>query len=202
MRFLPNILIVLFFLVRYPLQETLYSINEWGTYFFEIFFIILTLVIFRKNRGHFNKLNFKDLALLLLAFGFGISVRGSMNPLGLYLPWALDNWPDIIMLLAAGPILEELLYRQAFWILIEKITKNTWAIIATTTLLFALGHLYPYMHVDPFFKTFVLYQTTYTLILGLLCGSVYSRGKNILSPILIHIVFNLGFYLAHLAFPN
>ena len=198
MRLLPNILIVLFFLVRYPFQEALYALNEWGTYLFEIFFILITLIIFRKNRGHFQKLNLKDLSIIILAFGFGLSVRGAMNPLELYVPWALDNWQDIVMLILAGPILEELLYRQAFWILLEKMTKNKWTVIVTTTLLFTLGHFYPYLSVDPFFKTFVLYQTAYTCVLGLLCGTIYSRGKNILSPIVTHIVFNIGFYLANL----
>ena len=49
------------------------------------------------------------------------------------------------------------------------------------------------------FRSFVLYQTLYVIILGLAAGWQRLRQNSILAGILLHFSFNLGFYIASTA---
>ncbi|MBS1960232.1 MAG: CPBP family intramembrane metalloprotease [Bdellovibrionales bacterium] len=106
----------------------------------------------------------------------------------------------IALLLVVGSIIEELLYRQALWFSLEAMTDRwprvvAWAPLVVTALLFSIGHLEAYSTVPPEYKSFVLFQTGYTLALGLWWGRIYQEGRSVGLTILLHMGYNFGFLL-------
>jgi membrane protease YdiL (CAAX protease family) len=77
------------------------------------------------------------------------------------------------------PIYEELFYRGIGVGLLTKSGVNNFTSVFITSIFFSIVHL-------P-----VISQSISAFFLGLLCSYVYLKEKNILYPILIHIVYNL-----------
>jgi membrane protease YdiL (CAAX protease family) len=98
-------------------------------------------------------------------------------------------------LLAVAPILEELVFRFTLFAAIKRATDETKAWIITS-LLFSYSHLHAIWFVPTEYSKFLIYQTAYTLPLGLVCGFMVRKRGSLIAAILVHAAFNLGFYFA------
>ncbi|MBI3534181.1 MAG: CPBP family intramembrane metalloprotease [Deltaproteobacteria bacterium] len=100
------------------------------------------------------------------------------------------------LLLFVGPVLEEFLFRQAFWSLFRRALRTQKGAWIATALVFAFGHFFAYFFVPPELKSFVIYQTTYAFGLGVWWGyGIYKTGA-ISYTISLHFLFNFGFFIA------
>jgi membrane protease YdiL (CAAX protease family) len=102
-------------------------------------------------------------------------------------------------LLLVAPILEELIFRFALWEAVSDFIKNEELQVWISSLFFSLGHLVAMYMLSPDFRPFVLYQSMYVIILGFGVSQMRIKTGGVLGSILIHFLFNLGFYLGSLA---
>jgi hypothetical protein len=116
----------------------------------------------------------------------------------LLIPFDFSSTETLVLLLAVGPVLEELLYRGAIWRLFEFLFtgagQRTWMIVIATSLLFSFSHYHAVFSVPEEFQGFIHFQTLYTLGLGLACAFLRWR-VGLLGSILGHVLFNVGFWL-------
>ena len=97
-----------------------------------------------------------------------------------------DLWITIPLVAVAGPVVEELLFRK---FLIDRVSMYGDKIaIVVSAIAFGLFHGN-------------LYQILYAAVLGLLLAYVYTRTRNILYPILLHVAVNLFSTLSVLLIP-
>ncbi|MCB0349385.1 MAG: CPBP family intramembrane metalloprotease, partial [Bdellovibrionales bacterium] len=68
-----------------------------------------------------------------------------------------------------------------------------------TSVLFSYSHFHAFWFIAPDIKAFIYYQTVYTLGLGLACGYAVYKHKSLGGAMLIHGLFNLGFYVGALS---
>ena len=111
------------------------------------------------------------------------------------MPFAFVSKLELKVLVLA-PILEELVFRKAFfWPLIKKNWDKRVILVLTSTL-FSLSHLGAYFILPEAYKGFILLQVGYTFLLGIVIGHSFLRHQSILWCILHHFIFNLVFYLS------
>ncbi|OQW46105.1 MAG: hypothetical protein A4S09_16860 [Proteobacteria bacterium SG_bin7] len=186
------ILLFVYIGLRFIYPASLDQIGPYAPYAFEVIFCINAVYLFRsrlKLKIKFNKTIFWYLLTTTVA---GFCVFSLALPLGLFIPFNLKNPELIFLLIVIGPILEEFIFRFAFWHALEKLFSNKLA-LPLTTVIFSYSHFQAYFLVPADFKHFVIYQTIYTLFLGWWLGSCYRKYSVLSIPILFHIVFNLGF---------
>ena len=94
-----------------------------------------------------------------------------------------------------APLVEELIFRFTFQNLISKSINNKKLVIILSALLFSLSHAFAFTFLPKAFFPFIFLQVIYTFFLGLFCAKSFYN-NNILSPYLIHFIFNLFFYTA------
>lgn len=136
----------------------------------------------------------------LLKYGVVFLILGASSFLGakafnILVPFDFNRPRDIFSLLIIAPILEEFLFRFAYWEPFNRLFKSKTLTLIINSLLFSLSHFVAYFYVPESFHDFVFYQSIYTLILGFLLGVTYIKTNNLLYPIFYHFYFNLGFYL-------
>jgi len=152
----------------------------------------------KKDRKYYQEkenLNIFKLNKEILFFAFLIGIFASMGISKLVTLFPIDNilgsyqkvqtsfsentLPlQIIVLVIAGPILEELLFRGIIFYRIKKYTDAiTGAYISS--IIFGIYH-------------FNLVQGLYGAMLGILLSFVYEKQKSILAPIILHIGANLA----------
>ena len=90
---------------------------------------------------------------------------------------------------------EELVFRLALWEPLKALLPSKNFVLVTSALLFSVGHLIALWAVPAEYKAFVLVQTFYVILLGLGAGYRKLKTESVLSAILVHFGFNLGFYL-------
>ena len=100
-----------------------------------------------------------------------------------------------IHLLIIAPILEELLFRHTLITLLQKgkFSPNTLAIVSAA--LFSLSHLIILHKIDKVFVGFIIFQGFYTFCLGWICAMSFIKDKSLISPYVIHLFFNMIFYI-------
>lgn len=189
-----SLLFIAFYLfVRFPFDQRLYDLSPYASYLFECFFIGLVYRVFQEKwQWKGRTLPKWEIPLSFLA-GFCIFHLGSF--LGISIPFSFQSLEVILFLLLIGPILEELLFRQTFWVLLSRIFKNPRVVLVTTALLFSFGHFYAFFRVPEFVYPFIFYQAAYTFLLGLWWGYRRNQNKNITQPIALHMSLNFGFFL-------
>ena len=111
------------------------------------------------------------------------------------IPFDATSFETRLFLLAVAPILEELLFRQTFWKQLEVLRLPKASAWVLTSVFFSFAHLNAIRFVPTELFTFIYYQAGYTLLLGLACGWVRQKDGTVVSAILLHAVFNLGFFL-------
>lgn len=191
-----NLLILfLYILIRFFLTSWLDSLGTYSSYFFEIITLILFSAVNYKSA--FSKPNFKlqFLFISLIFLPLGFIVYFLLRPLNITLPIDISSTEILFFLLMVAPILEEFIFRFFIWKNLEFLKLSSAKILVITSLLFSYSHLHAIWFFDNSFYPFILYQSTYTLIVGLLLGLINKKTNSILYPIVSHFLFNFGFYL-------
>ena len=183
----------LYIFVRFTGYKYLASINQYSTYLFEVCFVGICIYIFRK------KVNFKvtfDKGVAISSMGafiFGILIVALSKFFNLTIPFTINSSETIFFLLVVAPILEEFLYRFSIWHLLNNFSSKIIFILISTASLFAYAHFHPYSTSPSIFKSFIVFQTIYAVIIGFWFGYIYHKTKSLSYIILLHFLLNLGF---------
>ena len=198
-RVLGAVLAVFYLIVTFLFTPWLESAGDYASYIFEVIFVAIMWFLYRSR----IKFSYDAKRDLLRDFAPSIVVGAAAfllaKPLGLIVPFDLRNGEAILFLLLIGPILEELIFRMALWEQLQDLTKQPYVVLTITTLLFAYAHFQAIWFVPQEIHPFVIYQTSYVVPLALYCGLRRIQTGSMTSPIVIHLAFNLGFFLASFA---
>lgn len=187
-------LLIIYICVQYIFADKLSVSSIYFTYYFDLGFIIVTWIIY-PGKISFTPIKTRRLFSLVLFLISGILIHLSAIKLHFKIPFEFSLPIVILFLLFIGPILEELIFRYAFWEISKRIYKRKYFEILFTAAMFSFSHLYAFWVVTKELQTFVLFQTVYTFFLGLILGFYRHRYDSIIFSILAHMAFNLGFYL-------
>jgi membrane protease YdiL (CAAX protease family) len=80
----------------------------------------------------------------------------------------------------------------------NRLCKNKEAEHWASAIFFSIGHLIAIFTLPPDFRPFVLYQGMYVIILSLGASTMRVATRGVLGPVILHAIFNLGFYLGSL----
>jgi membrane protease YdiL (CAAX protease family) len=187
---------IAYFGLRYGGGKYLEDFGQHGPELFDLAFCGLVLLGFFRNRIRLIFTPTKIWALhCLLMLGFGVLVSKWAHSNGIPIPFELSNFTILFMLLLGGPVLEEILFRLTLWLPLQDAFKRRWLVLMISTLFFVSSHGVSYFGVPPEYKIFVIYQLVYVSILGLYLGWVMSKVKTVTLTIILHALFNLGFFL-------
>lgn len=101
-----------------------------------------------------------------------------------------------LQILILAPIVEELVFRQAFYGAFRKYFQKDSHNLLLNSALFSLSHLPAIWFLPAEFKPFIIAQLIYTFFLGWLCAKSRLKSGSVYEPILLHFLFNLVFYVA------
>jgi membrane protease YdiL (CAAX protease family) len=192
-------IIAIYAIIRFGMTRKLDAMGAYASYVFELGLVVMAAIYYRKR----IRLQIDRIQEVLLSFAPGL-VGGTLiylglKPLGIAAPFEMRTFEPILLLVLVGPILEELIFRFTLWNpLLDLSRKGRGGVRSTlivTSLLFAYAHLHVIWFVGPELRAFIAYQTIYVLALAAYCGWRLIRTGSILSPIVVHIGFNLGFFL-------
>ena len=176
------------------LDDWLYSLHSYGPYLFEILFVVAVYFITRKNqKGLWFFPNWRGLAFLPVFLGAGSLLCWIILKNDIFVPFQVQEREQLFLLLLGGPVVEEFVFRMALWGIFEKLARSDRISWAFTSLIFSYGHLHAIWSVPEQFKPFIIWQTVYTLFLGISLGAFKLRSNSIYLPILSHVAFNVGF---------
>lgn len=187
----------LYLAVRFALTKQLDALGPYSSYIFEVVCSIIAIGLYSKEflgalrpapgiaRG----------VVLALVSGFGIFEIAKRSSLGI--PFDLKDKETIIFLLLLGPLLEEVIFRFFLWQVSRSLLKLPFTLVITS-LIFSYSHFHAFWFVPSAIHPFIIYQTIYTLGLGLWCGFYLYRHFSLGSAIIIHLGFNLGFFVGSL----
>ncbi len=182
--------------VRFGFSKQLDSAGFYAGYLFEIVMVGLAGIIYHDRIRMKLENPVSELAKAFIpSMVLGAAAFLATKPLGLVVPFDLGSMEAILFLILIGPVLEEFIFRMALWQPLKDLMGPRTALIGTT-LIFAYAHFHAYWFVPAEYKTFVIYQTIYVLGLGFYCGWRLSRTSALTAPLLVHLAFNLGFYLS------
>lgn len=195
-------LVAAYLAVRFLFTRQLDGFGMYASYAFEAAFVALCLALHRKKfRLLPPKLPRAFLAQAAAALMLGMAVYQATKPFDIVIPFDFTRAETVFFLLAVGPLLEELLFRQALWHALGSALKDPRRVLLATAALFSFAHFHAYFFMPEPLQPFVLYQTAYTLALGLWWGFSFQRSEQaFLVPLTLHFGFNLGFYLGFRAF--
>ena len=179
----------------FPWDKVMANVSISPSYLFDLIFIGAT-VFFFKSKLKIGKSSVKLFTIkLLLSFVFASLCIGVINLMGLVAPFKFVD-KLFIQVLILAPIIEELIFREAFYTVFKRAgLPSIWQGLINSAL-FSLSHLPAIWILPAEFKSFVIFQLIYTFVLGWVCFKSREVSKGILEPILIHLVFNLVFYMA------
>ena len=129
-KLLPLILIVVYALIHTFIREYVLFVE---------FAYALAVLFILKDRVKFKFAADRFFAALVVAFPFlGILIFEGMNALRLPQPFDMSTPFGILLLIFVGPIVEELLFRGAFWAILKKIfDKDIYVVMAVTLIFFS-----------------------------------------------------------------
>lgn len=183
----------------YGLNER-YSILSGGSlYLFEIIFIALSMLYFWKRglaQQLVSKLSGSDSLLLGANLILGFVTFHGAKLVGATVPFNINSLSICLMLVVVAPILEELIFRHALFIPLQKLLKSTPLVILITSLIFSYSHFRAFFGGSGAIRTFVIYQSVYTFLIALLWGFYRIKRKSLVLAMLMHAAFNLGFGIA------
>jgi membrane protease YdiL (CAAX protease family) len=185
-----------YMIVRFGLTAQLDFLGTYASYVLEFITVGIVLFLYRKNiSGSFllNSAIVKPAVFSLLA---GFSVYNLSSRIGVAIPFDFKGLELLIFLLLVAPVLEELVFRFFLWKATTWLTLNRVTTLILTSVFFSYAHLHAIWFSPSEIHGFLIYQTIYTLFLGLACGYMVFKWNSVLGAILVHFTFNLGFYLA------
>ena len=191
MKIFAALYVFAYFLIRYVLLERITG-SEIAIYAFEVFFVVVGLFVFKFTKPKWVRINPIGLLITLVCGGF-VFCFTQLN--SWIVPLDFQSIQTVVLLLIVAPILEEFIYRYALWNAIERV-GNVRISFALTSVLFSLSHFYAYFFVPEEYKGFVTFQAIYTLGLALTCGYQRMKKNSVFPAIVLHFLFNLGFYIA------
>jgi membrane protease YdiL (CAAX protease family) len=185
----------LYIIVKFCFTQQLDSLGVYASYTFEAVFVTLVAFYYRKRLSF--KFNWKDELKLSFtpALVLGFIVFLLARPLGISIPFDLRSKETILFLLFIGPVLEEFIFRMALWQPLMDLFKKQNVTLIITTLIFSYAHFHSYWFVPAQIFPFIYYQSTYVIFLALYCGYRLIKTNSMISPIAVHMGFNLGFFL-------
>ncbi|HLT22531.1 MAG TPA: type II CAAX endopeptidase family protein [Bacteriovoracaceae bacterium] len=165
------------------------------SYIFDLAFALVICFFFRlpwkfKWKGPRNTILFISQSIILAVFSISAAWFWSMP-----VPFRLVGHLEWHLLLFA-PVLEELIFRQTFQRFLIKRLGGKRVTSMLVAAIFAFSHLIALRVLPDEYIPFIGFQVFYTFVLGVICGQALLRTHSILSPILIHFLFNLCFYFA------
>jgi membrane protease YdiL (CAAX protease family) len=197
-RYTYALVLVSFLYTSYFQQNLMVAIASDVPYYFELFFSITLCLLFRKEINWRPAIDLKSklnwAMILLLPLGSLCAIMAKKN--GWTQPFTLGSPEMVWLLLLWGPILETLLYQGALWILCRKVLKSNLAAYLASCFLFSFGHFYGTFLAPVDFHSFIYFQTFYTLLLALAIGYYTFKDRDLIRPLVAHMLFNLGFYIA------
>lgn len=162
---------------------------------FDVFLIVSGVSLLRQ-KVWMGDIEWKGFAIRgLCVVAIAILCVGLTNLLGLSSPFRYLEQP-FLQLLVMAPILEELVFRGVFFGLGEKARVKSDVNVLYNSLLFSLSHVPAIWILEREFHTFIVFQMFYTLALGFICSQSRLKSQGLLSPVLLHFLFNLVFYIA------
>jgi membrane protease YdiL (CAAX protease family) len=193
-----NGLAFLYLVIRFGFTSNLDSLGEFASYILEALLVAFSIILswnsFRELFKFHRSIFLSSIGSLI--FGFAIFKFAVFS--NILIPFDLQGVQTIAFLLLISPILEELIFRFFLWKPTDSLTKRPFLSWVITSIVFSYSHLHAIWFAPKEIHPFVMYQTVYTLILGLSCGYFVYKHNSILGGMLIHFFFNLGFYLAFL----
>ncbi len=191
------LLLLLFFLYLIPSFTFDLYFDFWKGYFpyyYEAAYVVIALIIFKKEiilRVQDSKALSYGMVRYFLG---GVLAVVFARLFSTKMPFDLTDKTTMVFLLLIGPVIEELIFRFSLWKIIERVTKSQKAAFYVTAILFSLAHFKAVLVISVPYLTFVTFQSLYTFLLAVNLGSRYMKNKNILEMIVLHIVFNFGFW--------
>lgn len=192
--------ILLFYLiVEFGFGHVLDQWHAWARYAFEIGFAAAAIVLQSLRvqfRFPFDKRYAAQLPLALLG---GTTAYAACAWLDFNIPFDFTNAKELTLFLLLGPVIEELVYRQALFPAMERLYRERWPALLANAALFAYSHFYAYFFVPEEFRPFILGQSAYAFLAGLWWARTFQRTRSVTASTALHVVFNFGFYLGVLA---
>ena len=153
-------------------------INNYCIYILLIYYCLVIIYLYTKNKKKEQKLSLKSHFILLL-LGTSLAVIYNMIIYKL-IPPTTNTITLILPLISSGiigPIFEEILFR---YLLFNRLNEkyNTIKAIIIDSIIFAVIHINPI-------------KIVYAFILGIILNLSYHKYKNIKAPILIHMSANI-----------
>ncbi len=167
-------------------------------YIVDISFVLISLVIYWQNLRFKFKLKTVNSFYLILSVIAGMSVYFLAVKNLFMIPFDFSHIKNIMLLILLGPLLEELIFRFSLWVPLMRIIKNKKIVILLTAFVFSYAHYQVIYLLPKDLYSFIYFQTFYTFILGIFWGWRLVKTSNFLSPLLLHIFFNTGFYFGYL----
>jgi membrane protease YdiL (CAAX protease family) len=163
------------------------------SYLFDLLFVALTFFILKK-RNILGELTLKGTlirtgAACLMAIACIAIIKSS----GLQSPFKFIEYKGLQLLLFA-PLIEELVFRGAFFEIFYKSRLRPQIALLLNSILFSFSHSAGFFYLPVEFHQFIVFQLVYTLFLGWMCSKSRFKSQGILEPIILHFVFNLMFY--------
>lgn len=189
--------LLLYSIPRFAFPDSLKIFGPYGSYVFEGLFFGACAFWYRSRIGLLRPLSSPFAVHVMAALGGGFLVYRGAGFLGLTIPFNLTSYETLLFLLFIGPLIEELIFRQALWWPVQDLFgRRSLPTITTTAFIFAFAHFHAFFFVGEDLRAFVCFQSGYALLIGLWWGWALVRWKTPLAPFLLHLIFNLGFFLA------
>lgn len=165
------------------------------SYVFDIIFVLIMTISFRlfnfKLFVHIKGFISRAIAVI----GAGIFSLFIVNLFGFKAPFKyIDHL--FVQILILAPIVEELVFRHAFFGAFDRVFHNKNYNILLNSILFSLSHLPGVWFLPVEFRSFIYIQLVYTFLIGWICAKSRMKSRAVYEPIILHFIFNFIFYMA------
>lgn len=202
MNYLVILLVPTFYFLMswsFPWDKFQFNSTVSVAYIFDALFGVSVLYAFKKKEV-IGKLSLVGSAIRSLAIAScGAACVYAIIVTGLNSPFRFIEHP-ILQLLIFAPILEELVFRGAFFETFQKMRLRGEVAHSLNTILFSFSHITGLWFLPSEFHSFIVFQMFYTLLLGWVCTKSREKTGGVVEPIILHFIFNLVFYIGVVKF--
>jgi len=173
-----TLFIISFIFALYDIDNLTYYVNNYVSQLSILVNLFICFVIIRKEKVKFNKFRLRLVyPFILFCLSFAIFYNMFLIKIGFEFSITLNIFLLIISSGIVGPLMEELIFRKCMIDKLLLFNDNKRALVLSS-LIFAIIH-------------FNLVGSIYAFILGLICGYLYLKRKNILESVVVHGVANI-----------
>lgn len=165
-----------------------------ASYVFDLVFILIVFLINKELKiiGTIKlaKLAWKTVFIILFALCclFLIHLASIKTPFKF-----VDNL--FLQMIILAPLIEEFVFRESFFTLQARFSFTGKRLLFVNSFLFSLSHYSGALLLPAEFHSFLYFQLAYTFPLGWICAKARMLSDGVLEPIVLHLVFNVIFYL-------